>query len=340
MTYVLAGLLSLISLPPGQMSFQSETKHMKNRQELMGSQNQGANEVLACLDKECKDCNPVTPLQCITSCNVWKLRNELRRLSETMENPNFMKDLLNVLKNDTRLHILQAMRRGRYSVSKLQQELKKSGFLHSQDTLNEEYLRPLLDVGLAAESQEQFYATTFGGRLTTLVENIPEFANFLPAHSECYEENILKALIGGPKTFEEIEDVVPSKIVSRTLKRLKTSGLITTPEQRDYIFFFRSKRDPSKEELDLAQKKVYEGILDEGTAAKKLAQRADISLRRTYKYLRGLRGKKLVFARKTPKTYSLTEKGERVAWLLDELHKLVEETIRYSEQFAKCKENS
>ena len=304
------------------------------------AESQGIAEVLMTLDKECKNCKPVTPLECITSCNVWKLRNELRRLCETMENPNFMKDLLNVLKNDTRLQILQAIVRRRYSLEKLQQELKKTGYLHSQDTLSEEYLRPLLDMGLAAESQEQFYATTFGGRLNTLLENLPEFANFLPARSECYEENILKSLFSGPKTFEEIESIVSSKIVSRILKRLKTAGLIETPEERDYIFFFKSKRDPTKEELNQTENKVYTNIAEEGIAAKKLSEKTELSLRRTYKYLRGLKGKKLVFARKTPKTYALTEKGERIAWLLDELHKLVEETLSFSEQFAKCKENS
>ncbi len=301
---------------------------------------QGISDILRTLDQECKNCKPVTPLECITSCNVWKLRNELRRLCETMENPNFMKDLLNVLKNDTRLHILQTIVKSRHSVSKLQQELKKAGYLHSQDTIAEEYLQPLLEVGLAAESQDQFYATTFGGRLTELIANIPEFVDFLPAHSECYEENILKALLSGPKTVEEITNLVPSKIVSRILKRLKTVGLIETPEERDYIFFFKSKRDPSKETLSATESKVYSNILDEGIATKKLSQKTELSLRRTYKYLRGLKGKKLVFARKTPKTYCLTDKGERLAWLLNELHKLVEETLRFSEQFIKHKENS
>jgi predicted transcriptional regulator len=301
---------------------------------------QGIADILRTLDQECKNCKPVTPLECITSCNVWKLRNELRRLCETMENPNFMKDLLNVLKNDTRLHILQTIVKSRHSVSKLQQELKKAGYLHSQDTIAEEYLQPLLEVGLAAESQDQFYATTFGGRLTELIGNIPEFVDFLPAHSECYEENILKALLSGPKTFEEITNLVPSKIVSRILKRLKTVGLIETPEERDYIFFFKSKRDPSKETLSATESKVYSNILDEGIATKKLAQKTELSLRRTYKYLRGLKGKKLVFARKTPKTYCLTDTGERLAWLLNELDKLVEETLRFSEQFIKHKENS
>jgi len=301
---------------------------------------QGVADILIILDKECRDCKPVTPLECITSCNVYKLRNELRRLCETMESPSFMKDLLNVLKNDTRLRILQAIVKGRYTVSKLQQELKKEGFLHSQDTIAEEYLRPLLEVGLAAESQDQFYATAFGGKLTELIENIPEFTDSLPAHSECYEENILTAMLTGPKTFEEIAELVPTKIVSRILKRLKTVGLMETPEERDYIFFFRSKRDSHKENLTETESKIYKNIPDEGIPAKKLADKTNLSLRRTYKYVRGLKGKKLVFARKTPKTYCLSDKGERLAWLLDELHKLVENTLSFSEQFTKHKENS
>jgi predicted transcriptional regulator len=301
---------------------------------------QGIADILRVLNTECSNCKPVTPLECITSCNVWKLRNELRRLCETMENPNFMKDLLNVLKNDTRLHILQAIGKSRHSVRKLQQELKKAGYLHSQDTIAEEYLQPLLEVGLAAESQDQFYATAFGGKLTELIDNIPEFADFLPARSECYEENILRSLLKGPKTFEEITCLIPSKIVSRILKRLKRVGLIGSPETRDYIFFFKSKRDPTKENLSTTEARIYNNLFDEGSSAKKLSQNSDLSLRRTYKYLRGLKGKKLVFARKTPKTYCLTETGERLAWLLNEMHKLVEETLSFSEQFVKHKENS
>jgi predicted transcriptional regulator len=297
-------------------------------------------EVLRSLDQECKTCAPVSPLECITNCNVWKLRNELRMLFETMGNPSFMKDLLNVLKNDTRMAILQAVVKGRYSVEKLQSELKKQGYLHSRDTLVEEYLRPLLNVGLAAESHDHFSATTFGSRLSGLIVNLPDFTNVLPSHSECYEENILKALLCGPKTFEEVRGFVPSKIVSRVLKRLKASGLIETPAERDYIFFFRSKRDQSKETLATTESKVYSNISEDGISAKKLSEKTDISLRRTYKYLRGLKGKKLIFARKTPKTYGLSEKGERFAWLINELSKIVEETLSFSEEFRKHRENS
>ena len=272
--------------------------------------------MLRTLDAECRNCAPLTPLKCITRCNVWKLKNELRRLRETMDSPNFIKDLFNVLKNETRLHILNAIVKTRYSVDQLQQELKKAGYTHSQDTINEEYLQPLMNVGLAAETRDEYYATMFGGRLTELLEDFPEFVNVLPAHSECYEETLLSELLTGPKPFQEVETLISPKVASRVLKRLKTAGLIETPEERDYVFFFKSKRDPGKETLAETERKVYEGIPKEGISARKLAEKIELSIRRVYKYLRGLKGKKLVFTRKTPKSYGLTVKGEKLAVLL------------------------
>src|SRR4030067_3132596 len=136
-------------------------------------------EMFRALDGECRNCAPLNPLECITRCDVWRLKNELRKLRAAMGNPNFIKTLFNVLKNETRLHILKAIVRGRYSVSQLQQELKKTGHTHSQDTINEEYLRPLMAVGLATESRDEYYATTFGGRLTHLIESFQEFEEML-----------------------------------------------------------------------------------------------------------------------------------------------------------------
>ena len=282
--------------------------------------------MLNTLNSECRNCAPISPLECINRCQVYKLKNELRTLRETMDNPNYIKELFNVLKNKTRLHILKAIVNGKYSVSQLQQELKKNGHTHSQDTINEEYLRPLLAVGLASESSDQYYATTFGGRLTEIIDVFPEFVDVLPAHSECYEERLLKTLLGGPKTFEDIESVVSSKVASRILKRLREVGLIETPEERDYIFFFKSKRNPNKETLTTTEKKIYDAILDQGISAGKLSTETGLSIRRIYKCLRGLKGKKLVFIRKYPKAYGLTCKGEMLASVLDGLSQIVEET--------------
>jgi DNA-binding HxlR family transcriptional regulator/predicted transcriptional regulator len=308
------------------------TRKTENNRDLVG--------MLKTLDSECRNCAPISPLQCINRCQVYKLKNELRKLRETMDNPNYIKELLNVLKNETRLHILQAIVNGRYSVNQLQQELKKTGHSHSQDTINEEYLGPLMQVGLATETREEYYATSFGGRLTEILGVFPEFAEMLPAHSECYEEMLLQFLLDGPKTFGEIETLISPKIASRILKRLRSVGLIETPIERDYIFFFKSKRDVNKESLTATERKIYETIADEGISAGKLSKETGLSMRRTYKYLRGLKGKKLVFIRRTPKAYGLTCKGEMLASVLKGLQEIVEETWSSSEQVMNENSNS
>ena len=289
--------------------------------------------MLKTLDSQCRNCAPISALECINRCQVYKLKNELRTLGERMDKPNYIKELFNVLKNETRLHILKAIAEGRYSVSQLQQELKKNGYIHSQETINEEYLQPLLQVGLANESLDEYYATTFGGRLTEILGVFPEFATILPAHSECHEETLLRSLLAGPKTFEDIEEIISLKGASRILKRLKEVGLIETPEKRDYIFFFRSKRDPSKETLSETERKIYDSIPNDGISAGRLSQETGLSMRRTYKYLRGLKGKKLVFIRRTPKAYCLTYRGKMLASVLEELEEIVEETWSSSQQF-------
>jgi predicted transcriptional regulator len=295
-----------------------------------GENNQDLVHLLKDLGARCRECAPLNPLECVTRCNLWKLKNELRQLRDRMDEPTFIKELLNVLKNGTRLQILRTIVKGKHSVSRLQEELKKAGYSHSRETISQEYLQPLMQVGLAAEAQEQYYATTFGGRLTEVLEDFSDFVDVLPAHSECYEETLIDAMLSGPKTFEDMAAFVSPKIASRILKRLKTSGFIETPKERDYVFFFRSKRDPEKESFSATERRVYDNIPDDGVSARKLAEKSDISLRRTYKYLRTLKGKKLVFTRKTPKVYSLTKKGEKLAQLIRSLQSVVEEVWQSS----------
>jgi len=254
--------------------------------------------MLRSLDEKCQKCAPLTPLECISRCKTWKLKNELRELRKIMGNPDFMKDLMNVLKNDTRLLILMTIGKGHYTVHQLQQELRMAGHSLSQDNLVEEYLQPLLSVGLAAEAQDEYYTTTFGGRLTELMEGSANVVSFLPAHSEGHEETVLKALLSGPKTFEDINVLVSQKAVSRILKRLKTVDLVETRIESDYIFFFRSKRDPAKDTFSLTERAVYNDIPVEGISAQKLAEKTGLVMRTTYKYLKGLKGKKLVFTKK------------------------------------------
>jgi DNA-binding HxlR family transcriptional regulator len=247
-----------------------------------------------------------------------------------MENPNYITELFNVLKNETRLCILQSIVNGRYSLSQLQQKLKQTGHNHSQVTITEEYLRPLMSVGLVAEVSGEYYSTSFGERIVGLLECFSEFVEKLPAHSEGSEETLLQSLLSGPKTFDDIEALVSTQTVSRILKRLRSTDLIESTTGRNYIFFFKSKRDPAKETLTTTEQKIYSAIFDEGISAGKLAKETKNSLRRTYKTLRALKCKKLVFTRKTPKLYSLTCKGKTLASILDELQQTVE-TWSFSE---------
>jgi len=289
-------------------------------------------ETLQSLESECRNCTPITPLECITTCPVYKLKNELRQLWETMDNPNYIKELFNVLKNETRLHILQAIVNGRYSISQLQQELKKAGHSHSQDNITREYLRPLMAVGLVTVARDEYCATTFSRRIIERLGCFPEFACKLPARSECYEESLLQSLLSGPRTFEGIKALVPTKEVSRVLKRLSSACLIKTPKDRSYIFFFKSKRDPNKDAFKITEKRVYDAVSYEGIPVGKLAKETGLCVRRTYKCVRWLKGKKLIFTRRTPKVYVLTCKGKKLALVMHELQKIVSATWNSSQQ--------
>ena len=284
--------------------------------------------VLKSLDTKCLTCAPITPLECITRCKVYKIKNELWHLRESMmNNPDYIKELFNVLKNETRLQIIQTILNDRHSISDLQQDLKKAGRSHSQNALTEEYLKPLMALGLVSELRDQYYLTTFGGRLTQLLGCFHTFAPKLPTHSECYEETLLQYLLSGPKTFEQIESVVFPKNVSRTLRRLHSPRLIKTSPERDYIFFFKTIRNPDKETLRTTERKIYDAIAAyNGVSAGGLAGQTGFSKRVIYRCLRHLRGKKLVFVRRTPKTYHLTCKGSKLAFVLHEIQQTVEDT--------------
>jgi predicted transcriptional regulator len=265
----------------------------------------------------CKSCNPLTPITCVTSCKIWRQKNEFRRLYEKVKNPIYLTKLLNTLKNKRRLQILDITSKGRYSLAKLQQELEKLGYQHGQKTIASEYLMPLIDVELLEENQEnQYHATLFGFRLNELTRNSYDVADILPPHSECYEENALNMLVYEPKTFEDFKRAIPTKSIARVLDRLQKAELVKTAKENDYVFFFRTKRNPNNAQFSSTEKRVYENVIAEGISARKLSEKTGISLRRTYKYLRKLKGKKLVFARKRPKSYSLTAKGHRVAEFL------------------------
>jgi len=238
-----------------------------------------------------------------------------------------MTKLLNTLKNKRRLQLLEMISEEPHSIVQLQQKLRKLGFNHSQKTICQEYVTPLITVGLADEYQNLYRSTLFGRRVNDLAKDFPDLEGFLSPHSECYEEIALNALMKGPQTLEGLRGIIPEKSLSRVLSRLQKTALAETNIDKDYVFFFQTKRSPDNSDFYSTEKKVYEQIPKEGISAQSLAREAGISLRAIYKYLRRLKGKKLVFTRKRPTTYYTTASGVKMGTMLEDMHKLTVEAL-------------
>lgn len=295
------------------------------------SSHSGASENLKTLEDMCKHCTPITPVQCISMCRFYKLKNELRNLRNIMDNPNYTTDFFNVLKNQTRLWVFQTIISGKGTIAKIHQELKSIGAKTSQYSISDDYIQPLITIGLVTESLGKYSATQFGICINDLLVDFDEFIEKLPSQSECHEEHLLQLLLSGPKTRKDIRQIISSIVASRVLKRLATSNLVNLPADRNYIFFHKSKRDPALEKLTNSEMNIYQAIPTEGITADKLAKLVGISQRRIYNHIRHLKGKKLVFTRNIPLTYTLTNNGQKLATILQNLSQQVEKTWSYTE---------
>ncbi|MGA3192125.1 MAG: hypothetical protein ABSD73_06385 [Candidatus Bathyarchaeia archaeon] len=297
-------------------------------------------DILKSLEEKCKSCNPISPITCITDCKTWKLKNQLRKINGKMQRPNFVEQLLNTLKNGRRLQILDLISRQGYSLSQLQEKLTSLGYHHSQQTIVEEYINPLIEVGLVQEAQNPFHATVLGCKVNEFAKSSQGLENVLPPHSECYEETMLDALLERPRTYQDSRTIIPAKSVARVLSRLQRTALIETSKEKNYIFIFKTRRDSNLEKFSPTETRVYQNIPEDGVSAKKLSDKTGISLRRTYKYLRKLKGKKLVFTRKEPLAYSLTPKGAEVATMLRAIRNLANETQAVTAQLLRNEETT
>jgi predicted transcriptional regulator len=285
-------------------------------------------DLISEIEDRCKKCMSMTPITCLAGCRTWKLKNQFRNLYKTARNPDFMTRLTNTLKNKTRLRLLEIVTKERYSIARLQQELKTQGFSHSQQTIVEDYVTPLIEVGLLQDDQKAYSATVFGCRLSELANGFIDLGDLLSPHSECYEEIALDSLSTGPKTHEELGKAAPANSLARILSRLQERKLVEKSQETEHIFFFITRRDPSIERLSSTERRVYDNISIDGISARKLAQKTSISLRRTYRYIRRLKGKKLVFAREKSTLYWLTTKGKQVTMLLQGMRNLTAEALK------------
>jgi len=245
------------------------------------------------------------------------MKKELRETRTALSNHNHGHEVLNAVKNERRQAILGILWEGAFSAEGLQTGLRNHGFNHSQKVIYE-YLKPLLKACLVKRSGKRFTLTLYGRKIhRAMVRH--GFAGQLPANSSGHEERILGALLSGAKTRQELLSVTSSKSLSRTLKRLRDCKLISNSQLLERVFYFRTKRALHLEHLSPTQKRICDGIPRTGISAKALSKTVGINLRRTYKYLRSLRGKKLVFKRVQPCKIELTPSGIMVAEFLEEV---------------------
>lgn len=265
----------------------------------------------------CQRCGTISPLVCVERCELWKAKNELLEMNGVLTRNDHVPNLFNAVKNKRRLKIMDALSERPRNVKDLQEYLKNSGYYHSCRTINE-YLRPLVQTGLIKEDGDGRYRSTLYGRKFRDMLSKFDSEDLLPTHSHGHEENILKQLLSGPKSYEELAVAITHKSLSRAMKRLLEKGLITKSQASDYVFYFKTKKGPNVK-FSPTEKKVFETIPEVGIPARNLSREVNINVRRTYKYLRRLREKKLVFAQAKPKIYELTPSGKEIASLLEEI---------------------
>jgi len=268
----------------------------------------------------CRNCKTSSPIVCVERCDVWQVKHEILEIRRVVSENTHMSQLLNVVKNKRRWKILYALCERSRSVRELQRYLRESGFRHSRLTIVEAYIKPMIKVGLVREDGVRFKVTFYGRKIHDILAGGLGSLSLLPIHSCCYEEVVLKEL-KKPKTFSELATRVPQNSLSRILMRLRARELLIKSPRAEYVFYHRVKGKP-KTRLSPTEKRVFEAIPQAGVSVRQLSRVVGINLRRTFKYLRRLKEKKLVFALKVHRTYELTVQGREIVNILDEMENL------------------
>ena len=274
-------------------------------------------QTLQIMQERCKDCEAISPMICVEQCETWTMKKELLETGKLLSQSRHGLGLVNALKNKRRIAILGLLYDQPQSVIALQKKLRDHGFPHSQKTIYD-YLKPLIKAGLVKPNGFRFKLTLYGHSIRKAVKK-HDFTGQLPVHSRGHEEKILRNLLEGRKTRADLLRIAPVKSLSRILKRLTERRLVFSNASGDHVFYFRTKRALRLERLTPTQKKICDTIPKAGISAPALSKHVGINLRRTYKYLRNLRGKKLVFRRHIPSYFELTAAGRTTAEFLDEI---------------------
>jgi predicted transcriptional regulator len=282
-------------------------------------ENQAA--VLRAITETCESCRPLNPIMCVESCPIWTLKRKYRAAFEDLAEKPSLTDLLRLSKNERRLHILKRLNEKPSTLQELREHLKNAGCSHSMDALRHHYIQPLADVSFV-EEQNGVYTITIKGKSIFNLLTTSEITK-LSTHSQGYDELILKNLLSGPKTYEDLRDVVPNGALRRILRRLQKNNFLVKPTLTGRIFYFTTKKRPTRK-LSPTEMKIFKALPPEGLSAKDLSEKVGISMRRVYKYLKQLKYKRHVRKEEKTAVYKLTDAGKSLTQSIKLAYNLIQ----------------
>jgi len=255
-------------------------------------------------ENSCKTCKTSSPIVCVERCDIWRLKNEILSTRQKASEKGHVAQLLNAVKNPRRRRLLDMLCEHPSNLTELQTRLKSEGFYHSKGTIDNAYVKPLINTGLVREDGGLFRVTFYGRKVDESLHGV-EWEKPLPIHSCCYEEIVVEELAQAPKNFNQLAEKVPRKSLSRILMRLRTEGILQLEKMHeDYVFYTKAKGKLGSI-LSPTEKRIFDILPTQGVAAHQLSKEAGISLRRTYK---------------------LTDKGREIARVLRHVSNLASST--------------
>jgi len=267
----------------------------------------------------CENCQTSSPIVCAELCQLWKLKRDYPDVLEETEYepPN----LFNFTKNNKRLTILEVLVQNPTTIEEIREQLERRGHHHSRQALHDQYLLPLQKAGFIQKEETRYKITTLGLNIYTILTT-----NTIPASSVNIKEDdekILTALLSGPKSYNELKFLLKKASIYRDLKRLQQKNLIFKSRLSGRIFYFKTKRRPTRK-LSPIEMKIFKALPSEGSSVKDLYGKVGGSIRRIYKYLRRLRYKKHVKKGEKIVLYEMTDSGRKLARCLNQIMNLTQ----------------
>ncbi|MDQ1280980.1 MAG: Helix-turn-helix transcriptional regulator [Thermoproteota archaeon] len=299
---------------------------MKNKKTLISriekelQEGENLEDIGAEIEEYCNQCNPTNPMTCVESCEIWRLKGKYQGCIGKSWKQSDPQNMINNLKNDKRVKILEVLSTGAYSIEDLQQELREKGYRQSRSMI-QRYVEPLVKLNLVREEND-YYRLAEEGEKAYSVWAKSGFQE-LSANSRGYEEAILRMLVRKNRTHEDLTQAVPRRVLPRILSRLQAKELVVRSSPSGRVFFFAAKRRPTRR-LSPTESKIFYALPKTGISAGELSKKIGINVRGTYRYLRRLRFKRHALKKNVDATFAITQKGTQLAEALDVVTNIIQ----------------